>query len=217
MPSNVLHLIRQGSENGLVRRRALLCSCALALGLASACAGPGRYVWFRDLSADQRSIVNGDYVIGVGDQISVRVYEQDALSGEVKIRTDGKMALPLTGELMAAGKRPLELSKEIEKKLKEFIVTPRVTINVQVSQPITVTTVGEVRSVGTLTLEPPSRLVEALAKSGGLTEYADPSRIFVLRQFPTFERIRFDWKEVLRNEGGAAAFPLRTGDVIVVE
>jgi hypothetical protein len=68
-----------------------------------------------------------------------------------------------------------------------------------------------------LTLEPPARLVEAMAQSGGPGEFADKSRIFVLRQFPSYKRIRFSWDAILRNEGGAAQFPLRTGDVIVVE
>ena len=72
-------------------------------------------------------------------------------------------------------------------------------------------------TVGILTMEPPARLVDALAKSGGLNDFADDTKIFVLRQFPSFRRIRFKWEDILRNEGGAASFPLRSGDVIVVE
>jgi polysaccharide export outer membrane protein len=159
----------------------------------------------------------GDYVIGVGDSISIRVYEQEGLSGDLKVRRDGKIALPLLGEIVAAGKRPLELSRELEGRWKEFVVSPRVTINVTSSQPVVVTVVGEVGRVGTLTLDPPARLVEALAQSGGPGEYADKSKIFVLRQFPTYKRIRFTWDAVLHNEEGEAAFALRTGDVIVIE
>jgi len=159
----------------------------------------------------------GDYVIGVGDSISIRVYEQDGLSGDLKVRRDGKVALPILGEIVAAGKRPLELSRELEGRWKEFVVSPRVTINVTSAQPIVVTVVGEVTRVGTLTLEPPARLVEALAQSGGPGEYADKSKIFVLRQFPTYKRIRFTWDALLRNEQGEAGFAMRTGDVIVIE
>lgn len=180
------------------------------------CASAGQFVWYSELPLAERGEAGGDYVIGVGDAISVRVYEQDNLSGDVKVRSDGKIALPLAGEIVAAGKRPLELSREIEALLKVFVVSPRVTVNVTEAQPITVTVVGEVGAVGRLTLEPPARIVDALAKSGGLAEYADSSKIFVLRQFPSFKRIRFKWEEVLRNEGGSATFPLRNGDVIVV-
>lgn len=181
------------------------------------CAGPGQYVWYSELPTSERGTAGGDYVIGVGDAISIRVYEQEGLSGDVRIRSDGKVALPLLGEVVAAGKRPLELSQEIETRLKQFVVTPRVTVNVNEAHPITVTVVGEVGTVGTLTMDPPARLVDALAKSGGLNDYADSSRIFVLRQFPDFKRIRFKWEQLVRNEGGTATFPLRSGDVIVVD
>jgi polysaccharide export outer membrane protein len=169
------------------------------------------------MPASERGGPTGDYVIGVGDSINIKVYEQDGLSTELKVRRDGKIALPLVGEVVAAGKRPLELSSELEARWKQFVVSPRVTINVTASQPVSVTIVGEVGHVGTVTLEPPARLVEALAQSGGPGEYADKSMIFVLRQFPTYKRIRFTWDSILRNEEGEAAFALRTGDVIVIE
>jgi polysaccharide export outer membrane protein len=197
--------------------RVSLLGVSLMLAPIAGCAGAGQFVWYSELPTTERGDVGGDYVIGVGDAIGIKVYEQEGLSGDVKIRSDGKIALPLAGELVAAGKRPLELSREIEARLKEFIVTPRVTVNVNEAHPITVTVVGEVGSVGILTMDPPARIVDALAKSGGLNEYADSSKIFVLRQFPTFKRIRFRWAELVRNEGGSATFPLRNGDVIVVD
>ncbi len=125
--------------------------------------------------------------------------------------------MPLAGELLAAGKHPSALAKEVEVRLKEFIVSPRATVNIETSQPVSVTAVGEIAHIGTLTLEPPARLIEALAQAGGPSEFADRSRIFVLRRFPKFQRIRFSYDAIVHNEGGAASFPLRTGDVIVVE
>jgi polysaccharide biosynthesis/export protein len=194
----------------------LFASLCLAVG-SSGCASAGQYVWFGEMPASERAALSGDYVIGVGDTISIRVYEQEGLTGDVKIRRDGKIALPLVGEIVVAGKRPLELSREIEVALKQFIVSPRVTVNVATSQPVSVTVLGEVEKIGVLTLEPPARLVEAMAQSGGPGEFGDKSRIFVLRQFPSYKRIRFTWDDILRNVDNAAQFPLRTGDVIVVE
>ena len=191
------------------------------LGLASfaavGCASAGSFTWYREMPASEWGSDTGEYVIGVGDAINIRVYEQENLSGAAKIRRDGRISLPLAGELIAAGKHPSQLSREIEAHLKEFIVTPRVTINIETSQPVTVTALGEIAHVGTLTLEPPARLIEALAQAGGPNDYADKSRIFVLRQFPKFQRIRFTYDAVLHNELNAATFPLRTGDVIVIE
>ena len=103
---------------------------------ASGCASAGAFTWYQDVpNADWRTDVS-EYVIGVGDTINIRVYEQEGVSGSVKIRRDGRIALPLAGELVVAGKHPYALAREIESKLKEFIVSPRVTVNVETSQPV---------------------------------------------------------------------------------
>jgi polysaccharide export outer membrane protein len=198
----------------VLRRLALLGAVSL---LGTSCASAGEYTWFKDVPAAEWGASSSEYVIGVGDSISIRVYEQDSLSGTFKIRRDGRIALPLAGELLVAGKRPSEFAHEIEMHLKEFVVTPRVTVNVEVSQPVTITLVGEIAKVGSVTLEPPARLIEALAAAGGPNDFADKSRIFVLRQFPKFQRLRFTYDAILHNEGGAAGFPLRSGDAVVVE
>jgi len=197
----------------LVRLALLGGLCFSAVGCASA----GEYTWFKDIPQSDWGASSGEYVIGAGDSISIRVYEQEGLSGTFKIRRDGRISLPLVGELMVAGKRPSEFAHEIEARLKEFVVTPRVTVNVDLTQPISITLVGEISKVGSVTLDPPARLIEALAAAGGPNDFADKSRIFVLRQFPKFQRLRFTYDAILRNDGGAAGFPLRTGDVVVIE
>lgn len=189
----------------------------LAATLPLGCAGAGQYVWFKELPRSEQGQEPGDYIMGIGDSVSIRVYEQESLSGDYKVRSDGKVALPLAGEVLIAGKRPLDLSRELEGRLKEFVVTPRVTVNVTEARAVTVTTLGEIGTVGAVTLPQPARLVDVLARAGGLNAYADTSKIFVLRQFPSFRRIRFEWDAVQRNEGGAAGFLMRNGDIIVVE
>lgn len=198
-------------------RRALARLAFPALLSTVGCASAGSFSWYQDVSKAEWGTDLTEYVIGVGDTVNIRVYEQDGLSSSLKIRRDGRIALPLAGELMAAGKHPSELAREIEARLKEFIVTPRVTVNIDASQPVTVTAIGEIAKTGPLTLEPPARLIEAIAQAGGPNDYADKSRIFVLRQFPKFQRIRFTYDAIVHNEGGAAGFPLRTGDVLVFE
>ncbi|HXK20824.1 MAG TPA: polysaccharide biosynthesis/export family protein, partial [Polyangiaceae bacterium] len=155
------------AKHGVLSSPSLARSFGVALALLTlvGCAGAGPYVWYGELPPSERGDVAGDYVIGVGDTLSIRVYEQEALSGDVKIRSDGKIALPLAGEVVAAGKRPIDLSRELEKRLKEFVVAPRVTVNVTEARAVTVTTVGEVGTVGAFTLEQPARLVDALAKA----------------------------------------------------
>ena len=181
------------------------------------CASAGTFVWYQDVDKSEWGTDLTEYVIGVGDTINIRVYEQEGLSSILKIRRDGRVALPLAGEFSAAGKHPSQLAREIEAHLKEFIVSPRVTVNIEISQPVTVTAIGEIAKTGPLTLEPPARLIEAIAEAGGPNDYANKSRIFVLRQFPKFQRIRFTYDAIVHNEAGAAGFQLRTGDVIVFE
>jgi polysaccharide export outer membrane protein len=158
-----------------------------------------------------------EYVIGVGDALSIKVYDQETLATIGKVRHDGRIAVTLIGEVMAAGKHPSALARELESRLKEFIVTPRVTVNVDTSQPVSVAMVGELGHGGSITLDPPANLLQAMALAGGPSEFADRSRIFVIRRFPEFKKIRFSYEALLENEGGAAGFPLRTGDIILVE
>lgn len=202
----------------VLARFASICLLALGATLASACASAGTFTWYQDIpKGPDWNTDTSEYVVGVGDTISIRAYEQEGLSGSYKVRRDGRIALPLSGELVVAGKHPSQLSKEIEGLLKQYVVTPHVTVNVEASQPVTVTSLGEIKSIGTLTLEPPARLIEAIAHAGGPSDFADKSRIFVLRRFPTFQRIRFTYDAIVHNDQGAANFPLRTGDVIVIE
>lgn len=194
--------------------RALLVFALSLLGFG--CAGPGIFVWYRDVPRSEWASVN-DYVINVGDTISIRVYDQEPLSTRGKVRADGRMALPFVGEIVVAGKQPRALSAEVEARLKEFIVTPRVIVNVEESHPMSVTFLGEVTRPGVLTLEASTTLLQGLAQAGGPSEFADDSRIFVLRQLPAFRRIRFTYENLVHNDGGAAAFSLMSGDVVVVE
>jgi polysaccharide export outer membrane protein len=183
----------------------------------AACSSTGSFVWYHELPKSEWGAAGGEYVIGVGDTVTVRVYDQENLTTKGKIRSDGRIAVPFAGEIVMAGRRPPEVAREIEGKLKEFIVQPRVTINIDESKPMSVSFVGEVSHPGTLSLDSSTGLLQALAQAGGPGPYASKSRIFVLRQYPQFRRIRFTYTALVQNEAGAATFPLRNGDVVVVE
>jgi polysaccharide export outer membrane protein len=185
--------------------------------LVVACASGGRFVWYTDLPRAEWGAPPPEYVIGVGDVLSLNVYETPGVGGSLKVRSDGRVGVPLIGEVVAAGKHPSAFARELETELKRFIVSPRVTVNVETAQPVSITVLGEVRSGGTIALEAPPVLLQALAKAGGLTEFADDERIFIIRQTPVFRRIRFTYEAVVNNQNGAAGFLLRTGDVVVVE
>lgn len=200
------------------RLRSSLAAVALGLWFATACGASGPFVWYHDLPRTEWDSSPGEYVIGVGDGLTVTVYAQEAMSTHGKIRSDGRIAVPLIGEVVAAGKHPSALAREIEGRVGQFIQQPHVTVNVDDVQPVVVSFLGEVSKVGSLTLERSSvTLLQGLAQAGGPTDFANRSRIFVLRKTPEFRRIRFTYDDLVENRGGAALFPLRTGDVVVVE
>ncbi len=188
---------------------------AVLLGICFAvgCSAGGSYVWVQALPPE---LDPDEYVIGSGDVISIRVYNQDALATRGRVRSDGKIALPLVGDLDVRGKHPAALGKEVETALKGYIVSPIVTVTVEEMQPTSVSVFGEVAHPGVYTLDPAAGVLQALAAAGGLTEYASNDCIYVLRRAPQ-RRIRFTLASLVQQQGRAATFRVRAGDVVVVE
>ncbi len=186
------------------------------VGFIAGCSGPGQYVWFDRLPQDKLMSGN-EYFIDVGDMVSIKVLGHDEMTVRDRVRPDGRLALLLIGEVIAAGKRPGALRAELEGRLKDFIVSPSVVVNIDESQPPTVLLLGEVTRPGGYPLEHDLRLAHALALGGGLTEYASRSGIYVVRDRPAPMRIRFTYDAVTRNVGRAGEFQLHAGDVVEVE
>jgi polysaccharide export outer membrane protein len=177
------------------------------------CSSTGPYVWVNQLRPDPSTT---GYVVGAGDLLSVRVYNQDNLSTHARVRSDGKIAMPLIGEVDVRGKAPAVLCKELEEKLREFMVSPTVTITVEETVPTSVTVMGQVVHPGIYTVESASGVLQALAVAGGFNDYASRGSIFVVRRSPT-QRVRFTYADLTHGDGRAADFRIRTGDVVVVE
>ena len=175
---------------------------AIVLCFASAaCAGPGNYVWYNTLPAAGANAPSY-YLINVGDTVDVRVLGHEEISVKEKVRADGRIAIPLIGEVEARGKRPSTLRAELEGRLKDFIVSPSVTITMVDVQQMTLLILGEVTHPGAFLVEQNVPLAHALALGGGLTEYASRDAIYVVRQQPSPQRVRFTYQAVMRNEGG---------------
>ena len=196
------------------RRRAGGLLLALA-GLIGGCAGAGGQagdVWVQDRTeAPPRP---GPYLIGPGDLLGVRVQGQENMSGKARVREDGRISLPFLSELQAAGLSPLDLSRAIQGRLQEYVRKPAVLVSVEEARPLEVSVVGAVRKAGSYQLGRHPGVLQALAAAGGLGEFADPERIFVLR---SGARIRFSYPALTAAEPKALAFRLRPGDAVVVE
>jgi polysaccharide export outer membrane protein len=179
------------------------------------CAHQRPFVWVdaaRDIPVREQG-----YTIGVGDVLSVRVWNQDAMSSHVRVRADGRVSLPLIGDVVATGKAPAALATELEGGLKQYVREPKVYVIVEESKPLSVSVIGEVARPGLYPLEMGSGLAQALASAGGLTAFAHKDGLFVIRAATKGPRIRFRYDDVTQNVGNAASFVLRSGDVVVVE
>jgi len=200
-------------------RRSSPCLSGLAalLLLASACSGLGKYTWV-DEYQEKPPPPDASYRIAAGDLLNIRVWNQEALTTQARVRDDGRISLLFLDDVEAAGHTPALLSQQIQTRLKDYINHPVVTVALEQARPIKVTMVGEINRIGPLEIEPGSSLLQALAGAGGFTEYAHPDRIFVMRQEDGAPvRIRFRYESLIRAEGRAPSFRLYPGDVIVVE
>ena len=149
--------------------------------------------------------------------LSIQVWEQGQMSGRMRVRSDGRISLPFINDIEAAGKTPRALAADLENGLKTVVLTPRVTVVVEESKPLTISVMGEVAKPGPQTLERDTGVAHALAAAGGLTNFAHKDRIFVVRTSPKPVRIHFTYDSLTRAEGSASTFRLKPGDVIVVE
>ena len=190
--------------------------------LLPACASAGGSIDVDQLKDEPDALSSSnEYVINVGDVLSIQVWEQDKMSGRMRVRSDGRISLPLLNDVDAAGKTPVKLALDLEASRRSVILNPMVTVVVAESKPPTlnISVLGEVSKPGVQTLEPKAGVAQALAAAGGLTAFAHKDRIFVLRggQQTTPTRIRFTYDALTRNLGKAAQFRLETGDVVIVE
>jgi len=177
-------------------------------------------VWFHQLPPETSRTIN-EYVIGIGDTVSIKVLAagtpREEMTTKQRVRGDGRISLLLIGDVEAKGKRPSALKAELEGRLKDYMVSPSVVVNIDDVQPMTVLLLGEIMRPGAYPLDQDPRLTHALALGGGLTDYASRSSIFVVRGEPKPMRIRFTYQSIYRNIDGAGDFVLRRGDVVEVE
>jgi polysaccharide export outer membrane protein len=188
-------------------------------GFFLACASAGGSIEVDQLKEEPAPAAGSEYTIGVGDLLSIQVWDQEKMSAKMRVRSDGRVSLPFLNDVQAAGKTPVQLAGELENGLKSVIISPKVTVAVEESKPptLSVSVLGEVAKPGLETLEPGAGVAQALAAAGGLTVFAHKDRIFVVRGGVQPTRIHFTYDGLTRTVGRAPSFRLRTGDVIVVE
>jgi polysaccharide biosynthesis/export protein len=184
-------------------------ACAL-----SACASAAEYVWVDEV--EEGALVAPVYRIQPGDRLAIAVWNQEHLSGEARVRDDGRATVPLVGDVPVGGVTASEAATLITQRLHGLVLSPKVTVAIVEARPATITVIGEVRAPGNVPYVPGDRLLDALARAGGLTEFATDDLLFVIREGDSPMRVRFDYERLTRAQGRGVAFRLRPGDIVVV-
>jgi polysaccharide export outer membrane protein len=158
------------------------------------------------------------YVIGANDVLAINVWKEPDISRSVPVRSDGKISLPLVGELQASGQTPLQLEQQIAKRLQSYISEPEVTVIVTDSKSQKVNILGMVPRPGEYFLTSSTTVLDAIAMAGGFKDFAKQKSIYVLRQAPdgTQKRIPFNYKDVIKGKNADQNIRLQAGDTVVV-
>lgn len=170
------------------------------------------------LLAGGPSAAQDDYVLQAGDVIAVTVYQEESLSGEVLIRPDGGMSFPLVGDIRAAGQTPLEVKRELELRLADYIPESNVTVAVTQINGNQVFVVGKVNRPGAYPIYRPLDVMQALSLAGGTAQFADVDGIRILRRDSEGRQrvYEFEYSDVVNGRNLEQNMLLLSGDTIVV-
>jgi len=159
-----------------------------------------------------------DFVIGLEDILAINVWREPELSvKEIMVRPDGKISLPLVGDIQASGLTPKKLQDRITEKVKEFVASPNVTVVVLKIASQTVSIVGQVARPGVYTLGSPMTVLELLARAGGFREDANTKKLVIVRdENGQTSRFSFNYKEVSKGLNFQQNITLKNGDVVIV-
>jgi polysaccharide export outer membrane protein len=158
------------------------------------------------------------YRIGVDDVLNISVWQEPDLSRTVPVRPDGKISLPLVGDVTAAGKTAMELQGELKLGLTKFVRNPELTVIVADIRSRRINVIGQVSKPGTFPLTQSMGVLEALAAAGGLRDFAKKKDIYVLRMSPDGKRQRlsYAYENVLKGKTGSNELMLQPRDTVVV-
>jgi polysaccharide biosynthesis/export protein len=157
--------------------------------------------------------VSDTYKLGPDDVIYVRVWREPDLSGQLAIRPDGKITMPLINEVKASGLTPAQLSDTLTQALSKFVNNPQVMVAVQAVRSQRYFMSGEINRPGAYPLASPTTIFEAITMAGGFREFAGKSKVTIIRGT---KRFRFNWNQVVKGKNLAQNITLENGDQVVV-
>lgn len=195
----------------------------LAIMLSFAALGPAQTVKDKKTGKQGVSVPvpatnDADYIIGPEDVLAINVWKEPEVSApQIPVRPDGKISIPLINDVQAAGMTPMQLSGQITEQLKKYLSDPRVTVVVTAINSRRVFILGQVQRPGAFPLLPDMTVLQALSSAGGFSQYANTSKVYVLRNENGKQtKLAFNYKDVIRGEKSEQNITLKPGDTVVV-
>ncbi|MEQ1656037.1 MAG: polysaccharide biosynthesis/export family protein [Nitrospira sp.] len=164
-------------------------------------------------------IVTADYEIGPEDVLDITVWKNADLSKSVQVRPDGKISLPLVGDVSAVGRTTSQLTEEISARLGSFMETPTVSIVVSQVNSYAIYVLGEVVKPGKYPLKSKTTLLQAVTLASGFTPVAARNKIVIFRfgkDGEGLQKIKASYDDIVLRDGSAQNIELKPGDQIVV-
>lgn len=199
-----------------MRSKPVLLVVALLAGIG--CQPKHPFVWAADLPPSEIPIESQP--LRTGDVIRLTVPGMEAeldKAGEIEVTADGSIMVPFIGPQRVEGLTPAQAAQQLNSRLNGIVREPNARVTVVEPRTPVVSVVGEVRDPGRFEVEHGEALVTTLSRAGGLTEFAHPTKIYVVRSFPERTRIRFRYEDLVGGVERSINFRLRDGDVVVVQ
>lgn len=161
---------------------------------------------------------NSSYIIGNDDMLGINVWKEPDLTQSVPVRSDGRISMPLIGEVTAAGRTPLQLEQDIAFRLRAFLQNPEVTVMVLQMNSQKFNILGRVAKPGSYPLTATTTVLDAIALAGGFVDFAKQKDIYILREdaHSAETRLAFNYKNVIRGVHPEQNIRLEPHDTIVV-
>lgn len=162
--------------------------------------------------------VDHEYIIGNSDLLKINVWKEPGLTESIPVRTDGKISMPLIGELQASGMTPKQLKQEITTRLRSYLTAPNVTVTVLQMNSQKFNILGEVNKPGSYPLTAGTTVVDAIADAGGFRDFAKTKSVYVLRKDSKGReaKIMFNYQKFIKGKGTDQNIVIRSRDIVVV-
>jgi polysaccharide export outer membrane protein len=161
--------------------------------------------------------VPAEYVIGPEDVLGINFWRDTDMTGDVTVRPDGRITLPLIGDISAIGLTPGALKEQITKVAAKLIEDPSVTVVVRAINSRKVFITGEVTTPNAYPLSRELTVMQLITLAGGLSEYADKKKITILRTESGKQQVfKFNYQDVSKGKNLAQNIVLKPGDTVVV-